>query len=75
MKKNPDLIQQKIKTLKKQKKIKCPLAYIDEFQLGPQIMNEIQVLIDEKEANLYLRVQVLASLKSLLKSTWRQDDS
>lgn len=46
--KNPDLIQQKIKTLKKQNKIKCPLVYIDEFQLAPQIMNEIQVLIDKK---------------------------
>lgn len=61
--KNPDLIQQKIQTLKKQKNLKLPLVYIDEFQLVPQIMNEIQVLIDQKEAQFILTGSSARKLK------------
>jgi predicted AAA+ superfamily ATPase len=61
--KDPDLLQQKIQTLKKQKKIKFPLVYIDEFQLVPPIMNEIQVLIDEKEAQFILTGSSARKLK------------
>jgi predicted AAA+ superfamily ATPase len=53
--KDPSLLDKKIQTFKKQNvRIKHPLVFIDEVQLVPELLSEIQVLIDQKKAQFLL---------------------
>jgi len=62
--KNPELLADKIKTLVRLKpKLKIPLIYIDEVQLVPSLLSEIQVLVDEKKAQFLLTGSSARKLK------------
>ena len=53
--KNPELLEAKIKSIQRLKPtLKRPLIYIDEVQLVPDLLGEIQVLVDEKKAQFFL---------------------
>lgn len=53
--KNPELLDSQVKSIKRLKpKLKRPLIYIDEVQLVPDLLSEIQVLVDEKKAQFFL---------------------
>lgn len=62
--KNPELLDQKIQTLKKlNSKLKVPLVYIDEVQLVPDLLSEVQALVDEKKAQFLLTGSSARKLK------------
>lgn len=53
--KDPDLLNKRVQSFKKTNpQVKVPLVYIDEVQLVPELLSEIQVLVDKKLAQFLL---------------------